>query len=71
MTGMHIKKDGEGAWHYPNHEFLERKCGLFSIQTHIKRRRGTLRKCIEENRKGILEETEEMNAPATNAGKTL
>ena len=24
-----------------------------------------------ENRKGILEETEEVNAPATNAGKTL
>ena len=71
MTGLHIRKDGEGIWHYPNHESLERKCGLFSIQTYIKRRRGTLRKYIEENREEMLEEAKGMNAPATNAGKTL
>ena len=29
MTGKHIRKRVDGSWEYPNHEELERKCGLF------------------------------------------
>ena len=55
MTGEHICKNNNGTWTYPNHGELERKCGLFSIETYIKRRRGTLRKYLEEFRSELLE----------------
>ena len=42
MTGQHIRKNADGSWDYPDHEKLERECGLFSIDTYIRRRRGTL-----------------------------
>ena len=50
MTGQHIKKQGDGTWEYPDHDSLLRKCGLFPMKTYIERRRGTLRKYLEETK---------------------
>ena len=71
MTGRHIKKMEDGKWEYPNDQALQWKCGLFPIETYIERRRGTLRKYLEENRKEFLEEVEKIKAPARNANKIL
>ena len=43
MTGKHIIKKDENTWEYPCHSDLQWECGLFSIETYIERRRGTLR----------------------------
>ena len=58
MTGTHIKKDGDGTWEYPDHEELERQCGLFGIEVYLERRRGTLRKYLAENKGDLLREAE-------------
>ena len=71
MTGDHIRKKADGSWSYPNHEVLEKKCGLFPIETYIKRRRGTLRKYLEENRKELLEEAIDSIPPSKNSCKIL
>ena len=71
MTGKHIRKEVNGEWTYPNHDLLEKECGLFPIRTYIKRRRGTLRKYLEEYREGLLEEAKNTTAPARNAKKIL
>ena len=71
MTGQHIRKGADGVWTYPNHESLEKKCGLFPIETYIKRRRGTLRKYLEENRKELLEEALDSKPPSKNSSKIL
>ena len=71
MTGQHIKKKGDGSWEYPNHLELEKKCGLFSIETYIKRRRGTLRKYLEEHKKDLLVEACFCTPPSTNPNKIL
>ena len=71
MTGQHIRKGADGVWTYPNHESLEKKCGLFLIETYIKRRRGTLRKYLEENRKELLEEALDSKPPSKNSSKIL
>ena len=35
-----------------------RKCGLFGIEVYLERRRGTLRKYLEENRRDLLNAAE-------------
>ena len=71
MTGQHIRQDSDGTWTYPDHKELEKKCGLFPIGTYVERRRGTLRKYLEENRAEMLEEAMAMTAPAKSANKIL
>jgi hypothetical protein len=71
MTGQHIRKDDDGIWTFPDHKELEWKCGLFPIETYIERRRGTLRKYLDENRAELLEEAMEMTAPSKGANKIL
>ena len=71
MTGQHIVKISEEVWEYPNHDKLQRECGLFPIEVYLERRRGTLRKYLEENRKELLEEAMKMTPPARNPNKVL
>ena len=71
MTGQHIQKHWEGSWTYPNHEDLERKCGLFSIRTYIQRRRGTLRKYMESYREDLLQEAMAITKPSRYKNKIL
>ena len=70
MTGCHIWKE-EGGWEYPSHDALELKCKLFSVETYIKRRRGTMWKYFNEFRRGLLEETERIKAPPRSVNKVL
>ena len=71
MTGQHIRKNADGSWDYPDHEKLERECGLFSIDTYIRRRRGTLRRYLETERGALLKEAMESVPPSKNANKVL
>ena len=48
MTGVHIRKQEEEEWSYPDHEVLLEKCGLFPITIYLERRRGTLREYLEK-----------------------
>ena len=70
-TNEHIKKTQDGKFEYPCHEDLQWKCGLFSIETYIQRRRGTLHKYLEENRGELMEEARQTTKPARNANKKL
>ena len=71
MTSRHIKKNQDGTWQYPDHESLQWKCGLFDIETYIKRRRGTLRKYLEEYRPELLEEAAKTKPASKNVNKIL
>ena len=51
MTGRHIQKVTDEDWRYPNHKELLKKCNLYPMGVYIERRRGTLRKSLENNRK--------------------
>ena len=64
-------KISEEVWEYPNHDKLQRECGLFPIEVYLERRRGTLRKYLEENRKELLEEAMKMTPAARNPNKVL
>ena len=55
MTGEHIRKRGE-RWEYPDMINLQKKCGLFSIEEYVERRRGTLWEYLEANRKRLMEQ---------------
>ena len=70
MTGQHIRKMGE-EWEYPNHGDLMLKCGLFDIKTYIERRRGTLRKYIEENRANLLIEAMKIKRHCRDVNKIM
>ena len=63
MTGQHIKKKADGTYKYPCHKDLQWKCGLFSIETYIERRRGTLNKYMEENQSKLMEEARRTTKP--------
>ena len=69
MTEQHIQKHGDGSWTYPNHEELERKCGLFSIRNCIQRRRETLRKYMKTCREDLMQEAMEITRPSRNVNK--
>ena len=53
LTGKHICKRNE-IWEYPNHQELYKEAGLLPIEKYIERRRGTLRRYLETNRKDLL-----------------
>ena len=55
ITGEHIRKVGD-RWEYPDQVELQKKCGLFSIETYVERQRGTLWAYFGEHRKELLEE---------------
>ena len=57
MMGDHMKKDGDGVCEYPDHEELEKQCGLFGIEVYLERR-GTLWKYLVENKGDLLREVE-------------
>ena len=70
MTGKHICKEGEN-WSYPDHDELKEKCKLFSLETYIERRRGTLYKYLQENRKELLQEAEKIKPHSKHVNKIL
>ena len=70
MTGEHIKK-GDGDWEYPDRDELEKKCGLFSIETYIERRRGTLRKYLEKKKENLIREAIAFGLHYGNTNKKL
>ena len=71
MTGKHIKKiDGE-KWEYPNHEGLMKICKLHPIDTYIERRRGTLRKYLENNQREFFNSIKKVKAPSKQSNKIL
>ena len=61
----------ENEWVYPDHESLERTCGLFDMNTYIKRRRGTLREYFEKFRPDLLREAEVEAKHSKDANKLL
>ena len=71
MTGNRIRKRVDGSWEYPNHEELERECGLFQMDTYIRGRRGTLRKYLENEGKELLEEAMDSVPPSKTPNKVL
>ena len=54
MTGHHIRKERDGTWTIPDHVRLLRQCHLFPIEVYIERRRGTLRRYLEQHRNALL-----------------
>jgi len=70
MTGKHIKKRGE-VWEYPKHDELLKEAKLLPISKYIERRRGTLRKYLEENRKPLMEEARDITQHCYHANKVL
>ena len=71
MTGRHITKNQDGTWKYPCHVDLQWQCGLFNIETYVERRRGTLRKYLEEFRPALLKEAMQTKTASRNANKIL
>ena len=71
MTGKHIKKEMDGTWTYPNHEELRRKCKLQPIERYVERRRGTLRRYLEEYKPELMREITRMTRPARDPNKIL
>ena len=57
MTGEHIRQKGDNTWEYPDHQDLLKKCSLFPIETYIQRRRGTLRRYMDDCRSELLDKT--------------
>ena len=70
MTGQHIRKSGED-WSYPVHDDLLVKCRLFSIETYIERRRGTLLEYLKKYRAGLLEGKKHVRKHYRNVRKIL
>ena len=54
MAGQHIKKERNGTWTIPDHTRLLKQCHLFPIEVYIERRRGTLRRYLEQHRSALL-----------------
>ena len=71
MTGQHIRKGGDDEWEYPDHGELMRKCKLFEMETYIERRRGTLRKYLEEHRETLLGEAKQTGRHSRDVHKIL
>ena len=64
MKGRHIRKENEGEWAYPEHEELRKICKLEKIDTYIQRRRGTLRKYLEEKWTDFFSSIRKVRAPS-------
>ena len=71
MTGEHIRKVTEEEWEHPDHEKLMKKCKLLSIETYIARRRGTLRKYLEEYRPNLLNDIKKVKRHSKDVHKIL
>ena len=70
MTGQHIRKL-ESQWTYPNHESLLKECGLLELDVYIARRRGTLRKYLEDNKLGLLQAAEKTKKHAKDPNRIM
>ena len=70
MTGHHIIKKDD-VWTYPNHKELLKKAKLLPIETYVERRRGTLRKYLELNRKDLLRKAIETKKHCYDVNKIL
>ena len=53
MTGNHMFKKND-VWEHPKRQKLLKKAKLLPSNTYFERRRGTLRKHLESNRKDLL-----------------
>ena len=51
MTGKHIIEHSKNDWECPCHVDLQWKYGLFSVKKYAQRRRGILKKCLEEKKR--------------------
>ena len=71
MSGKHIKKVDDGKWEYPNHEELLKICKLYPIERYIERRRGTIRKYLEEHRRDLLNSVQRVTPPSQQSNKVL
>ena len=71
MTRRHITKNQGGRGEYLCHVNLEWKCSLFDIKTYMEKRRGTLRKYLEEFQSKLLKEAFHTKTPCRNANKIL
>ena len=71
MNNDHIRKVREGQWEVSDNSKLELNCGLFDIKTYVERRRGTLRKYLEEFRADLLREAEVEARHSKDAHKIL
>ena len=71
MCGDHIRKEGDETWLYPDHEKLLQKCGLCSIEVYLERRRNTLWRFLEPNRRELLNKTRNCGRHCKDANKVL
>jgi len=71
MTGKHIKKEVNDKWTYPNHEELRILRKIQKIETYMQRRRGTLRRYLEGNRKDFFDVIQRVKAPSKQSNKIL
>lgn len=70
MTGSRIRKVGDNNWDLVHAELLK-QCELFSIDTYLERRRGTLCKFLETYREDLLREAEECGRHCLNVHKVM
>ena len=73
MSGNHIRKLMNNQWTYPDHEVLLKQCGILDIDIYIyiKRRRGTLRKYLQESRSHLLQKAITTGKHARDSNKIL
>ena len=71
ITGCHIRRDADGVWSYPDHDALMKMCGLLPIGTYVERRRGTLRRYLEDARPELLAEVNKLHAAPRDAHRVL
>ena len=71
VSGTHIRKDEKDEWHYPDHSDLLEKCGLRPIETYLERRRSTLMRYLELNKKDLLLEARRCDKHCRNVSKIM
>lgn len=71
ITGCHIQRNAQGIWSYPDHAHLLRRCGLWPLRVYVERRRGTLRKYLEDHKSELLDEVGDLSAPARDPHRVL
>lgn len=71
MTNKHLRKREDDTWYYPDHDSLLRKCRLFPIETYVKRRRGMLRRYLEDKKTSLLREAEKCGRHCKDVHKIL
>ena len=71
MTRNHIRKLMNNQWIYPNHDESLKQCGLLDIDIYIERRRGTLRKYLQEYMSDLLQEALATEKHAIDSNKIL